>query len=423
MKILFAAATFATNISGVQRHVFNVVRCLLPRPEITQVDIAVAPWQKDLLERAGLPRSVKLIPHVAKMEQTALSRNIWYYRELPKLASELGSDLVHVACPMPLDGRAFQCPTVVTLHDLYPYEIPINFGFPKFIFNRFVLWQCLRAVDGIACVSEATAARLRRYLPASIWRKSVRIYNCVEPERQVSAESPIPAWAGEPFLLCIAQHRRNKNLPLVIKAFKTLLNSGRLDANAYLVIVGIRGPETTKIHRLVREAGLERRVAFLEGLSEGELQWCYRNCAVLLAPSITEGFDLPVAEGILAGCRIVCSDIEVHREIGKEFCKFIQLGTDEERRLADSISEILREPKPLPALLRHLSGPVLAQQYLALYRRLRASANSAELTDPAEAFPVAQMDGASIAPGNGLLIEYGGAGAARKDARTFVRPN
>ena len=38
--------------------------------------------------------------------------------------------------PCPSMAASFSCPTVVTLHDLYPYEIPLNFGFPKFIFNR-----------------------------------------------------------------------------------------------------------------------------------------------------------------------------------------------------------------------------------------------------------------------------------------------
>jgi hypothetical protein len=56
----------------------------------------------------------------------------------------------------------FACPTMVTLHDLYPYEMPMNFGFPKFIFNRMVLQQCLRNTDAIACVSETTLFRLKQ---------------------------------------------------------------------------------------------------------------------------------------------------------------------------------------------------------------------------------------------------------------------
>ena len=50
-------------------------------------------------------------------------------------------------------------------------------------------------------------------------------------------------------------------------------------------------------------------VMLVSGISDAEMQWCYRNCDLLLAPSTIEGFGLPVAEALLAGCRIVCSDI------------------------------------------------------------------------------------------------------------------
>jgi glycosyltransferase involved in cell wall biosynthesis len=382
MRILLAAATFATNISGVQRHAFNVARCLLPHPEIEQLHLVVAPWQKYLLADAGLPRSIKLVCHVAEMAQSTLSRNSWYYRKLPKIAAELGIDLVHNTCPMPIDAAAFHCPTVVTLHDLYPYEIPMNFGFPKFIFNRIMLQQCLRNSDAIACVSEATNTLLRQYSPPSVWRKSIRIHNCVEPEHATAAESPIPSWSGEPFLLCVAQHRRNKNIPLLVKVFDQLLRSGAIDAKARLVVIGIRGPESERIARAIRNLGLGNAVHLLEGLSEAALQWCYRNCAALVAPSITEGFGLPVAEGMLAGCRIVCSDINAHREVGEGFCRFVNLGVDAESALMGGIVSVLENPKPSPVQLPQLSGPVLAKQYVALYRRLLASTASARAELP-----------------------------------------
>ena len=120
------------------------------------VHLVVAPWQRHFLEAAGFRSDLRLVAHIAKMDKSSLSRNLWYYRELPELANRLGADLVHLTYPMPVNGAAFACPTVVTLHDMYPYEIPMNFGFPKFIFNRMILNQCLRKVDAIACVSDVT---------------------------------------------------------------------------------------------------------------------------------------------------------------------------------------------------------------------------------------------------------------------------
>jgi glycosyltransferase involved in cell wall biosynthesis len=374
MKILLAAASFSSHISGLQRHAFNVARCLLQQPEISAVHLVVAPWQRELVQAAGLNPGARLVIHIAEMKPSSFSRNLWYYRQLPALAASLHADVVHLSYPMPIDAASFACPTVVTLHDLYPYEIPLNFGFPKFIFNRLILQQCLRSINAIACVSEATSVRLRQYAPATTWRKAVRIYNCVEAESLCAMESPIPGWQGEPFLLCVAQHRRNKNIPLLIRTLDRLLGFGQIDPRMKLVVIGIAGPETRSIYRLVSGRDLDLSVHFLEGLSEPELQWCYARCEALVAPSMTEGFGLPVAEALLAGCRVICSDIPAHREVGDGHCRFVALRKNAEEALAEAIVATLREPAKAPISLPQFSSSLLAKQYIGLYRRLVAPA-------------------------------------------------
>ena len=392
MKILLAAASFASNISGVQRHALNLVRCLLLRPEISTVHLVVAPWQLNLVQSGGLPSDVRLRTHIAAMNRGSFSRNQWYYRDLPKLAAHLRADVVHLTYPVPLNSVAFTSPVAVTLHDLYPYEIPRNFGSFKSIFNRMVLQQCLRQADAIACVSEATLSRLRQYLPASVWQKATRINNCVETGVLPARESPIPGWNGEPFLLSIAQHRRNKNLDTLIRAFNCLLRSGQIVTQSKLVVVGIRGPETKRIHKLVNAFGFDRRIHFLEGISEPELQWCYQHCEALVAPSLTEGFGLPVAEGLLAGCRVVCSDIPAHREIADGRCRFVALYENVPETLATAIAAALSEPKGPPVSLPQFAAPILANEYLALYREMIAGAASSQTANVGSAINIAASE-------------------------------
>jgi glycosyltransferase involved in cell wall biosynthesis len=376
VKVLIAAASFASSMSGLQRHALNVVRCLLPESEISSLHLAIAPWQRSFLQPADFGHNPRIVMHIAEMERSSLSRNLWHYRKLPALAAQLQVDLVHLTFPMPINAAAFRCPTVVTLHDLYPYEIPMNFGFPKFIFNRITLGQCLRNADAIACVSDTTRLRLRQYAPIATWRKAVRIYNSVEAEPITNAESPDPVLKDDRFLLCVAQHRRNKNIPFLIRTFSRMLRGGQVPSDMKLVVVGISGPETGTIYRLVSTLGLIQRVQFLEGVSEPELRWLYRQCAAVVIPSTTEGFGLPIAEALLAGCRIVCSDIPAFREVADGRCRFVALDKNAEEMLAAAVGAALREPKRSPAALPQFSGPVLAKQYIHLYRRLIASARS-----------------------------------------------
>jgi glycosyltransferase involved in cell wall biosynthesis len=395
MKILLAAASFANNISGVQRHALSLARCLLLRPEVSALHLVVAPWQSGFAQIAGLS-DARLSTHIADISHNAFSRNLWYYRRLPELAVQLQADVVHFTLPMPCNGPAFNCPTVVTLHDMYPYEIPMNFGFPKFIFNRVILQQCIWSVDAIACVSDATRNRLKQYAPSSVWKKAVRIHNCVEPEPVSAADSPIPNWRGEQFLLCVAQHRRNKNITTLIRSFDRLMRSGEVDAGFKLVVIGIRGPESGNIQRLVTDCGLNGNVVFLQGLTEPALQWCYRHCAALVAPSLTEGFGLPVAEGLLAGCPIICSDIPAHREIADGYCNFVSLHAYPVEALAAAIADTLHEPKGEAISIPRLSALALAEQYIALYWQLVTSSAFAQNGRAASAINISTSESRSL---------------------------
>jgi glycosyltransferase involved in cell wall biosynthesis len=285
MRILIAAISFSSKMSGIQRHAFNLVRCLLAHPDISEVHLVVAPWQRDGDDVA--PRgNARLKIHIASVKPNPLSRNLWHYSGLAKLGGQIQPDCIHLSFPVPFDPETLGCPVALTLHDLYPYEIPANFHFPHVVLNRLILQQSLRRADAIACVSDTTLSRLSQYTPEHVWRRAVRIYNCVEPITCEVANKPLPELQGS-FLLCVAQHRRNKNLPLLIRAFRSLLDRRAINPETNLLVVGIPGPETARLHSLVAELSLNTRVLFADGLPDSSLQWCYTHCDALIVPSIT----------------------------------------------------------------------------------------------------------------------------------------
>ena len=370
MKVVIALTSSSGQLSGVQRHAISLARCLLTREQITAVHLIAAPWQQDFVRDAAPRTDARLHLHTAVVRNNSLSRNLWYYAALPRIAARLDADIVHLGYPTPLNKHAYRCSTVVTLHDLYPYDVPQNFGFPKVLFNKLVLRQCLRAADAIACVSQSTLDRLEGMEPLLALKKAVVVHNSVAPQPRVSPFSPLPQWSGEPFLLCVAQHRRNKNLLFLMQVFERLLRTHRIAQHTRLVIVGIPGPETNAVLRFLAAAGIADRVLLLNGLSDEELQWCYRNCALLLAPSLIEGFGLPVAEALLAGCRVICSDIPAFREVGGDRCLYIPLNAVAEQAFCDAVPIAIRGSAPKPVALPQLSAPFIAEQYFQLYRSL-----------------------------------------------------
>jgi glycosyltransferase involved in cell wall biosynthesis len=368
MRIAIAAVSSNRCISGVSRHAANLAACLLMRSEISAVHVLVASWEETYVGEAINRKDPRLFIHSVKLHPGTLHRNAWYYRSLPRIVEQLRADLIHFAYPSPIRAGVFACPAIVTLHDLYPFDIPSNFGFPKVIFNRLILRRCLQNASAIACVSESTRQRVNEIMPG-MSPKAVTIFNCVENGPPPRKPSFVANWTDEPFLLCVAQHRLNKNVLLALRVFRRVLAS-EVAPKLRFVLIGLPGPESAKIRSFVKAADLEKRVSFIDGISDAELNWCYRNCELLLAPSSIEGFGLPVAEAQLAGCRVVCSDIPAFREVGSNKCTFVALDSDAEDQFVAKVSASLCLQRPLPDWLPHLAPSTISRQYLQLYQRV-----------------------------------------------------
>ena len=374
MNVVVAALSAPSKENGVSRHAINLARALLSQRIVTAVHFLAGKWQSEMFLNALSQIDERLHTHWLSLTSVNLSRLFWYWRELPHIAEQLKADVVHLTFPVPITSRAFSCSTVLSLHDLYPFDIPENFGFWKRWLARRTVEQCIKRVDGIACVSSSTREHLNEWFPFEV-RKTVVIPNVIEADPAAAIDCGPELLRGKDFVLCVAQHRRNKNIPFTIRVFEAAIRLGIVSSNSLLVVVGIHGPETARIEAQISKSKLRGRVSLLSGVPDSELRWCYKNCALLLAPSIVEGFGLPIAEGMRAGCRIVCSDIPAFREVGGESCHFVPWAGDVIEAYAEAIRTTLALPKPDPFRLPHLSPSAIGRRYLDLYESLSCPQN------------------------------------------------
>lgn len=334
--------------TGVCRYAANLVKCLVSHEFVRRVTLVIGSWQKDYFKSPFLVSCDKIELVFVDIKNTSFSRNTWFLFGLPNLVNALSPDIVHLSFPLPFLRSRFACPVVATIHDLYPYQFPENFGWKQVFFNRLFLQQCIRNSDALTCVSQVTANDLNHYFPevSTQGKKVTVIYNFVDFS-QIQPKIP-RALQNDPncsFILCVGQHRKNKNIDLLIQSYATLIQKELLDKNTRLIIVGSSGPETTHLKELIEQLSLKDCVLMLSAINDEELCWLYRSSQVFAIASSLEGFCIPLVEALYFSCRTVCSDIPIFREVGSSHCTYFDLEGDAVRNLAYAITQSLASEK------------------------------------------------------------------------------
>jgi len=374
MHILIAALHRPTDPTGVCRFAANLGRCLADRPEISQITIAIGKWQTHYFQNLIESDSSKIKLIEIDIKNSSISRNLWFLFGLPKLAQQYQVDRVHLSFPLPFWRSSFPCPVIATIHDLYPYQFPENFGYKQALFNQLFLRQCISQSDALTCVSKTTLEALNFYFPKipQQGKPTAVMYNFVDFSKAHADPSLEFQQRFEfPFFLCVAQHRKNKNLDLLIKTYDALKSQGKIDAAARLVLVGSPGPETEALNNLIQERSLSSSVFMLSSINDHELCWLYQHCQIFVMPSSLEGFCIPLVEALSFGCKVVCSNIPIFQEIGSTDCTYFDLEGDTIQNLFQAIKDTLTKPNS-PQLDTYIrfSKEKIAAEYVKFYAAL-----------------------------------------------------
>ncbi|WP_250123798.1 glycosyltransferase family 1 protein [Chroococcidiopsis sp. CCMEE 29] len=372
MHILISALSRFSKPTGLCRHAANLAQCLAISNKASKITLVVGAWQKYYFQTSFKLDLDKITLVSVDIKNNSLSRNVWFAYSLPRLANSLDSDIVHLSFPIPFFRSLFSSPIIVTVHDLYPYDFPANFGFPNALFNRLFLKQCINNSDGIICVSHCTLERLKSHFVNITLRKQTDvIYNYIDFSYTPPKIPKVNNITEFPFLLSVAQHRKNKNLDLLIKSYSYLINKDKIQKQTKLIIVGSSGGETENIRSLISRLSVQEHVLLLSSIDDGELCWLYQNCDLFISPSSTEGFCLPLAEALYFSCKVVCSNIPIFREIGASKCTYFNLQDEPLKNLSQAIVNCLQQPHPnsTPDIITLFSKASSSSQHLEFYSK------------------------------------------------------
>lgn len=252
-------------------------------------------------------------------------------------------------------------PTVVTVHD-FVYERYAS-GPRRWVHSR-QKHAAIRAAQAVICVSEATRQDLLEFVGEIPGQAVHVIHNGVS--EVFRPRSLVPA--STPYILYVGERRGYKNFALLLEAMAFL-------PDLELRCVGggaLRAAELAGVPASVRQ-----RVRHLGFVGNEKLNELYNRAFCLVYPSSYEGFGIPVAEAMRAGCPVVSVRCKAVMEVGGDA---LTIATEAApRALADAV---LRLEDAAYRSQMVAAGLVVAGRYswdqahtetLGVYRSLGAS--------------------------------------------------
>ncbi len=295
---------------------------------------------------------------------------------LPLELSTVRLDVLHSPDFVPPFKRKFR--SVITIHDLafmlYPHFLTKDAA-------RYYgqIDQAVKSADAIIAVSQATKKDIVSLLGVPESKVTV-IYEAASPSFRPLKMPDLVQRVRErfgvfsDFILFVNTIEPRKNVPMLLKAFRRLLDNYHPDVK--LLLAGEKGWLYDEVFRLSTALNLAEDVIFLGRVSTEELLWLYNTARMLVAPSLYEGFGLTPLEAMACGTPVVVSNVSSLPEVVGDAGLLVNPNDDD--ALAVAMWRLLSEPELRECLIQKgfkraafFSWDKAARETLDLYHRLR----------------------------------------------------
>jgi glycosyltransferase involved in cell wall biosynthesis len=293
----------------------------------------------------------------------ALIRELEFLAEAERTISFLAErrmiDVVHVTFDYPtfffrLRNRGVPC--VATVHHLHMAEALAMLRHETSVPQKIVQMlkaSTLTALEGrlvrqcmaVIAVSGFTAETVRRLL--SVPSEALRIVRNGIDASEFEGGDPVqfrdkfPS-LGDKTILYVGRLERSKGLHYLIPAFARVLSSV---PDATLAVVGRGSAEYLRELRLsAKSAGVSDKVVFTGRIPQEVLPHAYAACALVVLPSLMEGFGISLLESMASSRPCVATRVGAIPEILRHRETGLLVKPADSRELGDAMATLLADP-------------------------------------------------------------------------------
>ena len=349
-RVVIDATAVPADRGGVGRYVDSLVAAL-------EADGA-APVV--LCQTRDAPLYARLAPHadvlpIAEQVATRTARLTWEQTTLPRLIRRVRADVLH--CPHYTMPLASQVSTVVTLHDATFFTDPRLHSPVKARFFR--AWTRISLRRAALCVvPSASAGRELSRVAGADERRLHVVHHGVDTDRfhppspeETAAVRRRLALGRSRYVAFLGALEPRKNVPALIRGFAraSQILTGRGDTSRAdtgsddppaLVLAGQPGWDS-QVERALEAVPHRVRVIRAGYLPLAELSGFLGGAALVVYPSLGEGFGLPVLEAMAAGAAVLTTRRLSLPEVGGDAVAYCGIGAGE---IAAGIVELLDDP-------------------------------------------------------------------------------
>lgn len=303
-KTLYINGSFlgSSRISGVQRYGIEITRQLIKHysRHNKKLIIITNKVYSDSIEKEFSPFLKVYTGNKVIFEQIVLP---WISR---------GNKLLSLAN----SGPIFHFNHYFVLHDTLIYDFPESFTKKFRIFYKLLWFSISKTAKKFFTVSEFSKNQIIKHL--NIKRENVFVASNGYEHLEIIESKGKSTYSD--YVLFVGSFTNHKNFDLLVNIFES-------------------NPE--EYPKLIMAGGFNKKVfdtpefnstniTLIENFSDSTLVSLYENCLAVVLPSKFEGFGIPLLECIFFNKPLICSDIEVFKEIGKDYANFFDLNNDEE---------------------------------------------------------------------------------------------
>lgn len=301
-----------------QTGVGTYIQNLLVNLSVTEYSLTIFSLEQDRDAIHKIQPTATIIPTRAKWH--SLAEQTLFLRELMKADLDL-MHFTYFSFPI-----LYPRPFVLTMHDLTPLTHKTGKASTKsslfYNLKHLAYTQVLK--DGIykskAIITPTNQVKDEILEHFRISEKKIHVIYEGINESLVSIQNPTAPTIPIPpnFILRVGNYYPHKNVPRLLTAYKNAMT------DLHLVSVGPNDHFAKQIRQDLEDChpgsmeyypGSKSRIHFYDNVSNNDLAYLYQHACVLIQPSLTEGFGLPLLEAAHFGIPILASDIPVFREL------------------------------------------------------------------------------------------------------------